>query len=77
MLASLTLLVAQAPKPLAWVTRPFELALLTPPRHHELRWMRGHDHPAADGTPFPDSATLKKRIDDLEAWMNALRLRRK
>ncbi|MFZ0296824.1 MAG: AAA family ATPase [Candidatus Sulfotelmatobacter sp.] len=41
------------------------------------RWMRGHDHPAADGTPFPDSATLKKRIDDLEAWVKAVRQRRK
>lgn len=41
------------------------------------RWMRGHDHPAADGTPFPDPVILQKRIDDLDAWVKAVRQRRK
>ena len=27
------------------------------------RWMRGHDHPAADGTPFPKPDELLRRID--------------
>jgi len=40
------------------------------------RWMRGHDHPAADGTPFPRPAELKKRIDALEEWVKSIRKRR-
>ena len=40
------------------------------------RWMRGHDHAAADGTPFPDPSVLKKRIDDLETWAKAIKKRR-
>jgi hypothetical protein len=40
------------------------------------RWMRGHDQPGADATPFPDSAELKKRIDALDEWVKAIRKRR-
>jgi ABC-type uncharacterized transport system ATPase subunit len=38
------------------------------------RWMRGHDRPAADGTPFPAPSELQKRIDELDA--KAVRQRR-
>ncbi len=41
------------------------------------RWMRGHDHPAADGTPFPEPADLSKRIEELDAWVQGIRKRRK
>jgi hypothetical protein len=40
------------------------------------RWARGHDRPAADGTPFPGPDALKKAIDDLEGWVKAIRKRR-
>jgi AAA domain len=40
------------------------------------RWIRGHDHPAADGTPVPSPAELKQRIDELENWVKAVRQRR-
>lgn len=40
------------------------------------RWMRGHDHPPADGTPFPQPAALSKRIDDLDQWVQKIRKRR-
>ena len=40
------------------------------------RWIRGHDHPAADGTPVPGPAELKQRIDELEDWVKAVRQRR-
>jgi AAA domain len=40
------------------------------------RWMRGHDHPPADGTPFPIPAELQKRINDLDDWVKAIRKRR-
>jgi len=40
------------------------------------RWMRGHDHPPADGTPFPTPAELEKRINDLDIWAKAIRKRR-
>jgi len=40
------------------------------------RWMRGHDHPAADGTPFPRPAELKGSIDNLEDWVKSVRKRR-
>ncbi|HEX3528341.1 MAG TPA: AAA family ATPase [Thermoanaerobaculia bacterium] len=40
------------------------------------RWMRGHDRPPADGTPFPEPEALKKRIDDLETWVKCIRKRR-
>ena len=40
------------------------------------RWMRGHDHPAADGTPFPTPAELKTRIEELETWVQGIRKRR-
>jgi hypothetical protein len=43
---------------------------------HCSRWMRGHDNPAADGTPFPQPAELKNRIDDLDNWAKAIRKRR-
>jgi len=40
------------------------------------RWMRGHDHPAADGTPFPNPQELQKRINELEDWVKSIRKRR-
>lgn len=40
------------------------------------KWMRGHDHPPADGAPFPQSAELCKRIDELEEWVQRIRKRR-
>ena len=40
------------------------------------RWIRGHDHPAADGTPVPGPGELKQRIDDLEGWVKSVRQRR-
>jgi hypothetical protein len=47
---------------------------------HEMsecsRWMRGHDQPAADGTPFPRPPEIKKRIDTLEEWVTSIRKRR-
>ncbi len=41
------------------------------------RWMRGHDQPPADGTPFPEPEALRQRIDDLENWVKAIRARRR
>jgi hypothetical protein len=41
------------------------------------RWMRGHDRPAADGTPFPDPEALRTRIEDLATWVKNIRDRRK
>jgi len=41
------------------------------------RWMRGHDHPAADGTPFPQPTDLLKRIEELDSWVQGIRKRRK
>lgn len=40
------------------------------------RWLRGHDQPPADGTPFPGPADLKAQIDTLEDWVKAIRNRR-
>lgn len=40
------------------------------------RWMLGHDHPPADGSPFPQPAELCKRIDELEEWVQRIRKRR-
>jgi hypothetical protein len=40
------------------------------------RWMRGHDHPPADGTPFPQPGDLLKRIEGLEEWVQRIRKRR-
>lgn len=40
------------------------------------RWMRGHDQAPADGTPFPTSAELRARIDNLENWVKRIRKRR-
>lgn len=40
------------------------------------RWMRGHDHPPADGSPFPKPAELQKRIRDLDEWSQTIRKRR-
>ena len=40
------------------------------------RWMRGHDSPAADGTPYPRPAEVKERIDTLEEWVKSIRRRR-
>lgn len=40
------------------------------------RWIRGHDQAAADGTPFPSPSDLKQRIDELDAWVKAIRKRR-
>jgi hypothetical protein len=41
------------------------------------RWIRGHDQPPADGTPFPKPADLQKRIQDLDDWVQRIRKRRK
>lgn len=41
------------------------------------RWMHGHVHPAADGTPFPKPAELQKCIQDLDEWIQRIRKRRK
>jgi hypothetical protein len=41
------------------------------------RWIRGHDEAVADGTPFPQPAALKARIDELETWVKTIRNRRK
>ncbi len=41
------------------------------------RWMRGHDQPLANGTPFPSALDLKKRIDDLDAWVSGIVKRRR
>ncbi len=41
------------------------------------RWMRGHDRPSADGTPFPDPETLKLQIETLATWVQSIRTRRK
>lgn len=41
------------------------------------RWMPGHVRPAADGTPFPDPAHLKKCVQDLDDWVQRIRKRRK
>jgi len=40
------------------------------------RWIRGHDHPPADGTPFPKPDDLKKLIQDLDDWIQRIRKRR-
>lgn len=40
------------------------------------RWLRGHDQPPADGTPFPSAGDLTKRIDDLDEWVQRIRKRR-
>ena len=40
------------------------------------RWMRGHDQPPADGTPFPKPAELQKRIEELDGWCQRIRKRR-
>jgi len=40
------------------------------------RWIRGHDHAAADGTPIPGPADLQKCIKDLDDWVKAVRHRR-
>ena len=40
------------------------------------RWIRGHDQPAADGTPLPGPPAIKKLIDDLETWVKGIRKRR-
>ena len=40
------------------------------------RWIRGHDQPPADATPFPPPADLKQRIENLDLWVKAIRKRR-
>ncbi len=40
------------------------------------RWIRGHDAPQADAAPFPKPAELKKHIDDLDSWAQAIAKRR-
>jgi hypothetical protein len=37
------------------------------------RWIRGHDQPPADATPFPPPAELKQL--DLDLWAKAIRKR--
>jgi hypothetical protein len=41
------------------------------------RWMRGHDQPAADAAPVPRPPELKLRIDELAAFVEAIKTRRK
>ena len=41
------------------------------------RWMVGHDAAAADGAPFPTATEVRKRIDDFDSWVDAIRKRRK
>lgn len=41
------------------------------------RWMRGHDRPSADGTPFPDPEALRLQIDTLANWAQGIRTRRR
>jgi energy-coupling factor transporter ATP-binding protein EcfA2 len=41
------------------------------------RWIRGHDQPPANGTPFPQPASLQERIQDLDDWVQRIRKRRK
>jgi hypothetical protein len=41
------------------------------------RWMRGHDQPPTDGTPFPQPTNLLKCIQDLDDWVQRIRKRRK
>lgn len=41
------------------------------------RWIRGHDRPSADGTPFPEPEALKNRIEDLATWVKNIRDRRR
>jgi len=41
------------------------------------RWIRGHDQPPADGTPFPGPADLAKQIQDLDDWVQRILKRRK
>lgn len=36
------------------------------------RWIRGHDHAAADGSPFPQPADLRARIDELANWVQGI-----
>jgi putative AbiEii toxin of type IV toxin-antitoxin system len=40
------------------------------------RWIRGHDQPAADAAPVPQPAEIKRRIDDLDGWVQSIRKRR-
>ncbi len=41
------------------------------------RWLRGHDRPPADGTPFPEPNALKQQIDELDSWADGIRKRRR
>jgi hypothetical protein len=40
-------------------------------------WLPGHDKAAAARAPVPSPAELKKDIQALEAWVKAIRDRRK
>lgn len=40
------------------------------------RWMRGHDEPPAEGTPFPTPDELAKCIDQLDEWAKRINKRR-
>lgn len=41
------------------------------------RWMRGHDQPPADGTPFPEPHVLSTRIEELAIWVKNINDRRR
>lgn len=41
------------------------------------KWEGGHDHAAALGTPFPEPGEVEKDIQALDAWVAALRPRRR
>jgi len=40
------------------------------------KWITGHDHAAAENTPFPDPAELEADIKALEDWVATIRKRR-
>ena len=40
------------------------------------RWIRGHDQAAAEAAPVPGPDEIKKRIQELDNWVQAIRKRR-
>lgn len=55
---------------------PTDCAALEAGMTESSKWIRGHDHPAANGSPFPSPTELKKHIDDLDTWVAQIRKRR-
>ena len=41
------------------------------------RWIRGHDQAAAEAVPVPGPDEVKKRIQELDDWVQSIRTRRK